>query len=172
MKGCGRTFCHWCEQEMIHRDHRRHYEASSALNQILHREGPAHMQVGDIDTYAVKWIGDKTLWRGLEHKQAGQALGKGQQRALTELAMAIHHAAVCPDSPVPFLLGSTIHVVRGPLEPELNGRRKVDFVGRQVVESLWPVEEPFTPLTRQEFYDWLNGGPGWEPRKSRGRWWS
>ncbi len=171
MSGCGRTFCQWCEQEMIHRDHRHGYEASSALNQILHREGPAHMQVGDLDSYAVKWVGNKTLWRGLEHKQKDQELGRGQARVLVELAKVIHHATICPESPVDFLPGSSIYIVRGLLEPEIGGRQKVDFADKQIVEALWPVGDPFEPRTRLELYDWLNGGPGWEPRKARGRWW-
>jgi hypothetical protein len=156
---------------MIHRDHRRSYEASSALNQILHREGPAHMQVGDLDSYAVKWIGEKTLWRGLEHKQADQKLGKGQERVLTDLAKAIHHAVVCPESPVQFIPGSGIYIVRGALEPETGSRRKVDFAGKQILTPLWPEDDAIEPASRAKFYDWLNHGPDWEPRRGRGRWW-
>ena len=44
---------------------------------------------------------------------------------VTELAMAIHHCTVCPDSPVPFLPGSSIYVIRGSLDPEIGGRYSV-----------------------------------------------
>jgi hypothetical protein len=55
--GCGRTFCRKCGQEMIHRDHRHGYESSSALGQIIWRDGPAFLSVMDLDAVSRKGLG-------------------------------------------------------------------------------------------------------------------
>jgi hypothetical protein len=48
-----RHFCVDCEREMIHRDNRAGYESSSAIGQIISRDGPRsnHFGGGDIDFY-------------------------------------------------------------------------------------------------------------------------
>jgi hypothetical protein len=170
MRGCARTFCPNCDEEMIHRDHRHGYESASALGQIVHREGPYEIQYGDIDGYAVKWMGDQTLFRLLEHKQKGQALGTGQGRVFTELAQALDHAVGCPESPVKWVPGSGFYIITGPLEPETAGHRKVDFAGKQVLKNL-ANGDVFNPTTRIDLWNWVNGGPGWRPRKGVGRSW-
>lgn len=151
---------------MIHRDHRRGYEASSALNQIIHREGPAEIAVGDVDTYVEKWFGDRAVLRLLEHKQADQELGRAQRVALGDLDKAIRGLGerLCPGSE------SGVFVLRGRLEPEIGGRRRVDFASRQVIERM-DGTVALEPRVRAELWDWLNCGPNWTSREGRGRWW-
>jgi hypothetical protein len=155
---------------MIHRDNRRSYEASSALNQIIHREGPAELTVGDIDTYAEKWIGDTAILRLLEHKQPDQPLGRAQARVLKDFDLVIRAAVTRPTDGVRLDERSGVYLVRGLLRAEDSGRRKVNFSGPQVVERLdgTPVLQP---TSRVELWDWLNGGQGWTSRDNRGRWW-
>jgi len=156
---------------MIHRDHRRGYEASSALNQLLHREGPDHAAVGDIDTYFENNEHGEYRLIMLEHKQPDQALGGAQAKVLRHLDSCIRHAVEHPP-----LRGlrlkeiSGVYILRGPLEAASNGRHKVDFVGPHVVESL--DGRPIAKFQRRkDFYDWLNGSPHWRPRNNRGRSW-
>lgn len=142
------------------------YEAASALNQIIHREGPAELAVGDVDTYVEKWLGDTTALRLLEHKQPSQALGRAQEKVLAHLNQAIRHAVECPDSGLNLHAESGVYVVRGDLEPEAEGRRKVDFASRQIVTRL-DGEYVFEPNRRVELWDWLNCGPGVDVARRR-----
>lgn len=135
MRGCGRTFCPYCREEMIHRDHRHGHEAASAFNQILHREGPKNLAAGDIDNYTDKWIGDVHALRILEHKQPDQALGRAQAQALAALDEAIRCAAARSSGwTSPSLVSrdnkagelklhntSGVYVIRGHLQPATLG---------------------------------------------------
>ena len=169
MRGCGRHFCAHCGEEMIHRDHQRQYEASSALGQIIHREGPAHFTYGDIDGYAAKWLRAGTLLKILEHKQPDQQLGKAQSKVLGDIDKIVRFALGKPECGVVLLDGSGVFIIRGELEPE-GPQHKCDFATKQIVQTV-DGSTVFEPNTRKELYDWLNGGADWTPRLSRARWW-
>jgi hypothetical protein len=149
---------------MIHRDNRHGYEASSALNQIIHREGPKQLTVGDVDSYALKFVGPRACLRLIEHKQPEQALKRMQQQALGLFDQCIRHAAehalfgVAP--------GSGVYLMRGPLGASTEGRRKVDFTGPQTVETL-SGNAVLRPRSRWELWDWLCCGTPWQARNER-----
>ena len=166
----GRTFCTQCGHELIHRDNRQAWEASSSLNQIIHREGPALMTCGDIDTYVEKWRGNTTILRLLEHKQPDQKLGRAQARVLEDIDRMIRHAIAHPSNDLQLSPDSGVFIIRGKISGEDHGKRKVDFAGPQVVDRL-DGERVLTPKNRKELFDWINGGPDWTPRNNRGRWW-
>jgi hypothetical protein len=148
---------------MIHRDHRQHYESASALGQILHREGPNEMTIGDIDLYCLKKA-TRTL-RLFEHKQPDQGLGIQQSSVLWLLDRAIKSAAQ------QYGLGSEsgVYIIQGALDVATESNKsKVDFAGQQLVKRL-DGTTALTPANRKEFYDWLNCGPNWTSRANRGR---
>lgn len=149
---------------MIHRDNRKHYEGSSALNQIIHREGPVELTVGDIDTYAVKFMGNRACVRLIEHKQPTQPLKQMQARALTVIDDCLRHAA--EQSFCGIAEGSGVYVMRGQLSPTEGGRREVNFDGRQVVETLLGTTV-LQPTRREELWDWLCCGTPHRLRKER-----
>jgi hypothetical protein len=158
---CERTFCRNCGEEMIHRDNRHSYEASSALNQIIHREGPRNLTVGDCDTYSMILLPDFTVCvRLLEHKQPKQALKPQQAKALAVIDRMFRHAAsdklkvwirndqyiLAPDSGV--------FLVRGHLKAGKDGHRKVDFADKPIVETL-EGKSVLVPKNRKALWDWL-----------------
>lgn len=171
---CRRTFCLDCDEELIHRDHRKSYESASALGQILHRQGPAEITVGDVDLLCAKWRGSPrdrcrcgTL-RVIEHKQPDQSMGALQRRALEALDEAIQIAINHPSETLRLTPESGVHIVRGHLDPAISRRREVEFHGAQTITKL-DGAVVFAPKTRIQFYDWLNCGPGWTSRGGRAR---
>jgi hypothetical protein len=168
---CPRQFCPYCGFELIHRDHRRGYESASSLGQILHREGPRQLTCGDIDLYVVKLMRrrgacDLCLLRILEHKQMGQPLGMMQGKALRAIEQLF--AVGLADPALNLHPDSGLFLVRGGIEGEQDGKRKVNYTGPQIITRI-NGDTVFAPSTRTEFYDWLNGGPGWTSREGRGR---
>lgn len=160
---CVRTFCKTCGQELIHRDHRQHYESASALGQILHREGPGQMAIGDIDLYCLKKA--KRTLRLLEHKQPDQQLGGQQSGALWMLDRCINFAA----KQFGLSSDSGVYIIQGALDVATESNKaKVDFAGQQLVKRL-DGTTALSPANRKELYDWLNCGPDWTPRQNRGR---
>ena len=162
---CRRTYCVGCGEEMIHRDNRHSYEASSAFNQIIHREGPRRVIVGDIDTYAYKdelKPGPNEIIRLIEHKQPDQKLKSLQGKALACIDRCLRHASY--DKLI--AVGSGVFVVRGDLEGSNYGRRKVDFSGKQIVRTL-NGELVLSPKTRKELWDWLCCGLPWTARNEQ-----
>jgi hypothetical protein len=160
---CGRQFCPICDEELIHRDHRQSREASSSLNTLFHREGPFNMAVGDIDSYCEATVDGLYLLRILEHKQPNQELSGAQKKVLEHLDACIRHAIAHPPPGLRLHPDSGVFIVRGPLDAEIRGRRKVNFTGRQIVYRL-DESVALEPQTRIEFYDWVYGRPGWTSR--------
>jgi len=136
---------------MIHRDNRRGYEASSALNQIIHREGPRQLTIGDVDTYCIRINGNgPATVRLIEHKQPEQRIKMMQAIALESFGRALQCAAaqqLVADN-------SGVFVLRGQLTASSGGRRKVDFAGPQTLQTIdgKPVREF---AKRGELWDWL-----------------
>lgn len=157
---CGRTYCPYCGEEMIHRDNRHANEASSAFNQIVHREGPRELIIGDVDTYAARLIGPHVCLRLIEHKQPHQAMKRMQSVALA-LFDGCLRAAVNDGRLLP---GSGVYVMRGQLSAAADGRHKVDFAGRQIVFAL-DGSVAFAPRSRFELWDWLCCGQPWRSRR-------
>jgi hypothetical protein len=152
---------------MIHRDHRQADESSSALGQIIHQEAPREMTVGDLDLYVMKYRGNIANFKGLEHKNPNQAVGRMQAGVLQILDGLIQHAIVNPPDNIRLDPDSGIFIVRGALsEGEIS--KRVDFSGPQIVKRL-DGSTALAPKSRKEFYDWLNGGPDWTPRGGRSR---
>lgn len=80
-------FCPRCGDRWIHQTNRQFDEASSGLNEIIRREGPKDLTIGDVDTYGLKlWIEklsrDEVLLRWLEHKRPNQDVRAMQRKAL------------------------------------------------------------------------------------------
>jgi len=171
---CRRTFCPDCDQEMIHRDHRKSYESASALGQIIHRQGPKQVTVGDLDLYCAKWFMSKNdpcihgVLRLLEHKQSGQAIGALQKSVLTALHEIFDIAINNPSAKLQLDPRSGVYIIRGPIGAATSARREVDFENKQLISNIDGTIN-FAPRTRNEFYEWLNCGPGWEPRHNQGR---
>jgi hypothetical protein len=178
---CARTDCRTCGEAMIHRDHRRGYESSSPLGQIVSRDGPrGRSSAADLDLI---WReGDlppdgRTLLRVLEHKQPASEINDGQRRTLRILAAIVNHAVSCALSPIRLDSDSGVFLIRGEVGAETDGHRKTILVGPQ---RIWKVEGTVgraVTITRshREFFDWLSvhagsgqpGRPAWWPLRNR-----
>ena len=162
--GCARVFCGYCGGELIHRDNRKNYEASSAFNQIMHREGPVECTCGDIDTYFLKIRKDDEGTQRyrlliIEHKQPDQRLRAMQFKALSILDQCLQIAV---DQDV-LEKGSGVVIMRGLLRAESKRHKRVDFGSKQVIESLYG-EVIFCPQTRDELWSWMCGGESFTKR--------
>jgi hypothetical protein len=153
---------------MIHRDHRKSYESASAFGQIMHNQGPRQLTAGDLDLYTAKWIGRKLLLKLLEHKQPDQQIGAMQAKVLMALDRVLRAAVINRPPGLELHPDSGVFILRGPLEAQTEGRKKVDFAGPQIVERL-DGTIVLKPKTRGELFDWINGGPGWAPRAGAAR---
>jgi hypothetical protein len=138
------------------------------LGQIIHRQGPKELTVGDLDLYCAKWRGNHLTLRALEHKQSNQQLGRMQGSVLSVLDTMFQIAIANPTPTLRLTSDSGIFIVRGPIEAATSKRREVDFINRQTVSKV-DGSCPFQHRTRKEFYDWLNGGSDWTPRRSAPR---
>jgi hypothetical protein len=152
---------------MIHRDNRKPWESASGLGQIVHREGPTFIAVGDVDLYVGKlWPPGGPVIRLIEQKQANQVLGNAQEATLKLLDKAIRayaatgHLNPHHESGV-FLLRGSIGMWKG----------KVNFLGRTFKVLRMDGSIALEPPRRKQLFDWLNCGPDWEPRKGQWRRW-
>ena len=154
--GCPRSFCPSCDEEMIHRDHRRFYESASGFGQIVSRDGPRSFTVGDVDLYHWKSLGDIQILRLLEHKQRDQPIKPMQRKVLRFLETVIAHATDCPLSPLRLHPSSSAYIFRGDIHAESNGRRKT-WMGSQ---NVWNPRSGWFHLGDQtEVFAWLDGQP-------------
>ena len=151
---CRRTFCPDWDEEMIHRDHRKHYESASGLGQIISREAPRTLTTGDVDQYVRKWLGDMTLLRLIEHKQPDQELKAQQQRALTDLDRIVRHATGDPNLHLDPRSG--VYIMRGEIGAATSARREAQFEGKQVLYDVRG-NVIFEPRDRRQLWDWLDG---------------
>lgn len=136
--GCGRHFCKWCEEEMIHRDHRKFYESASALGQIIWREGPDRLSVTDLDVVSRKGLPNGLqLLRGIEQKQPGHKFEDAQEQTLRLLDSVIVHAGLCPAA-VELHVDprSGIYVIRGEVAAAADWPRQTMFCGTQQIVKL------------------------------------
>lgn len=146
---CGRTYCQYCGEELIHRDHRKFYESSSALGQILSRAGPKYIGVSDADAIIFKRT--KKILRIIEQKNPDHTMGSSQKGILSLLSnifdLAKDNGLLHKDSGVFVLLG----MIQGATE----GRRKCLFDGEQVLYNLHG-EKIDAFQTEEQFFDWLD----------------
>lgn len=160
--GCSRIYCPACGEELIHRDHRKYWESSSSLGQIMRNYGPKEIALSDID--AALWKKAYNCLRFFEHKQPNAEFGDQQCKLLRTLQNIINFA-VKHD-----LLDarSGVYIIRGDLHGSNHGRREVDFRGPQVVSSL---DGPtiLTAKTHRELNDWINCDKYWTRRKGISR---
>lgn len=165
MSGCGRHFCDKCGEELIHRDHRKMYESSSALGQIVSREGPKNISVADIDLASLKLLKNgngnynnniKKLLRIIEQKQPDHSL-KGPQRNILYLIDAIiQHCLSCPKA-IDLKLDerSGVYIIRGLIDGAINGKRETKFNGSQIIEKLSNGQK-FEIFTHEIFFQFLD----------------
>lgn len=138
MSGCGRHFCKWCGEEMIHRDHRKHYESASALGQITWREGPVQLSVTDLDMMSRKGLSSGlNLLRGIEQKQPGHKFELAQEQTLRLLDQVIRHAGLCQAAAELHVdPRSGLYVMRGEVAASPDWPRQTQFCGDQEIENL------------------------------------
>ncbi len=135
--GCPRCFCDGCGEEMIHRDHRKHYESSSALGQILYREGPSKISLCDVDLVSRKGLADgSTLLRIVEHKQPTHR-GVTQAKILDILDGTISHCVCCTAAAhLKLHERSGVYIMRGHIAGATNGNRPTRFASNQVMDRI------------------------------------
>src|SRR5215469_7965790 len=92
---CTRAFCRDCGEEMIHRDHRKYYESSSGLGQIIHRDMTRAFGAADLDMAVERTRRGVTLFRTIEQKQSAHRFTGSQPQIMGVLAALIDHAAAC-----------------------------------------------------------------------------
>jgi hypothetical protein len=156
--GCGRHFCPICGEEFIHRDHRKIYESSSALGQIINREGPKNLTVGDIDTISLKRLKNKTkLFRIIEHKEPGHKFEKPQQESLKFLSDIILHCLICPEAVRDLQLDqrSAVYIMRGLIEAANSVKKETTFKGIQRIKRLRDGAEKEFP-DHESFFKFLD----------------
>lgn len=137
MSGCGRQFC-GCGQELIHRDHRHGYESSSALGQIVSREGPLKLSAADIDLVTLKGLRDgRRLIRVLEQKQPTHGFKPGQQEILQILDGALTHCKTCPTADLLKLdARSGVFIIHGNIAAADSPRKETVLHGEQTIRQL------------------------------------
>lgn len=138
MRGCGRNYCPHCDEETIHRDHRRGYESASCLGQIVWREGPKNLSVMDLDLVSRKGMQDGTqLLRLVEQKQVGHKFEGPQERTLQLLDAMISHASLCKNAThLHVNPRSGVYVVRGEMGAATSIRRQTTFLGPQTIHQM------------------------------------
>lgn len=136
--GCGRQFCSKCEEELIHRDHRKIYESSSALGQIIWREGPRDLTASDLDILALKILNNNFhLLRLIEQKNPTHKFETPQMRALKLLDAMIMHCRICPKAEdLAVDPRSGVYIIRGLIEAANKGKRKTILKGKQIIHRL------------------------------------
>lgn len=163
MKSCGgRHFCPGCDEELIHRDHRKGWESASAFGQIVWRDGPKLLTTGDIDHYAAAFSRNgPSLLRLIEHKQPEQVLKPMQEKVLLLLGDVMQHAIECPHFTGSLDLRSGVFVVRGSVTAESEGTRRTFFEGTQEVSRA--TADGFLEVGELEdaerVFRWLEGTP-------------
>ena len=157
MTGCGRMFCPHCDEEMIHRDHRKGYESASALGQIIWREGPGRLSVTDLDLASRKGLpSGQQLLRLLEQKQPGHKFGISQERTLKLLDSLILHAIACPEAASLQLdPRSGVYVLRGEVAAAQEWPRQTMLCGVQEVERLTTGGQ-FKFETHEQLFEFLD----------------
>lgn len=167
MKGCGRTYCPHCTEEMIHRDHRRGYESASCLGQIVWREGPLALSVTDLDLVSRKGMRDGSqLLRLVEQKQLGHKFESAQERTLRLMNAVITHAALCESATELHVSPrSGVYVVRGQLGAATSSRQETMFLGPQTIEQLG-TGQTYDITSHEAFFRFLD--PEDDRRRRRG----
>jgi hypothetical protein len=156
---------------LIHRDHRKGWESSSALGQIIWRVGPVEVTTGDVDMAVECRLRDGRVRMLLLEKMLPTSnLDKKPQRLLQRhLALILEHAVHCDafsrESGLRLDEDSGFYLIVGALEGKPTGRREVFFVGPQSVRHLLHDERAFEVADMRSLNDWLHGGPGWTWRR-------
>lgn len=170
---CARAFCDGCGEELIHRDHRKHYESSSGLGQIVRRDMTDKFGVTDIDLAVERTRGGVTLLKLVEQKQERHRFRGSQAQIMAVLAALIDHAKDCADFTAYQLApDSGAYVAYGEIVPETGVgstmRQKLWLPGQLIVDRLGG--DPSTEeLTRLDFLLWLASTADERQEYSRGR---
>lgn len=169
--GCGRQFCPGCQEELIHRDHRKGWESASTLGQIVWRDGPKVMGAMDMDLCTERCDKGKHLLRMLEHKQeAAKPLRFSQTHILGLLANILDQAIRCTDpihADTKLDSRSGLFLIRGPIAGAETGRHKCAFTGPQTVTRLVDQKELAVFDAHKDirpFMSWIYGNSAWSPR--------
>jgi hypothetical protein len=152
--GCRRVYCPGCDEEMIHRDHRRPWESSSSLGQVVRRiVTEPDVTFMDIDLFNYKR--SLRLVRGIEHKQADSRADKfGQSEALGILARALDLLVEIDG----YDERSGVYLIRGDIRGATESHRKVEVAGPQVVRRIGSANGEVVISTRDQFHDWFYRG--------------
>jgi hypothetical protein len=170
MGGCGRQWCSVCDEELIHRDHRKFYESSSALGQIVWREGPVNVTVCDLDLASRKGLSNGfQLVRLVEQKQPDHTLRAPQARLLFLLDACLGHCASCPGAvDLQIDKRSGLLLVHGHIAASTRARHETIFDGPQTVEHV-RTKQRIEVLSHEEFFRVLDPedsqrrhGNGWK----------
>lgn len=154
--GCGRQFCKKCGEELIHRDHRKIYESSSALGQIVSREGPKNLSVADIDLVSLKIMNRKKLLRIIEQKQPNHSLKWPQKEILRLIAEIISHCIDCKFAHNLNLDNrSGVYIMRGMIKGAKEGKKITRFDSCQKIERI-TTEQNGTIYTHEDFFNFLD----------------
>jgi hypothetical protein len=156
---CRRAFCETCSEEMIHRDHRKYYESSSGLGQVVNRDMARSFGTTDLDLVSERTRGGVTLVRAIEQKQSAHHFVGSQSQIMAVLAALIDHARDCKEFTAYRLApDSGAYVAYGEIVPASGTggteRQRLWLPERLTVQRLGNDPEE-TELTRLNFLLWV-----------------
>lgn len=172
--GCPRCRCAGCDEEMIHRDHRKFYESSSGFGQIISRDfGHGPFGWADVDLVlerAALHRDQLPLLMVFEHKETSSKVSDSQQKILRRWAIIVHLAIVARKLDP----NSGVYTVRGRIAGLTTGYRETYFDGAQVIERILPrldagAKESWIVGSQNELFSWIDARLGVVPKDRRWR---
>jgi hypothetical protein len=136
--GCRGHRCPGCGQPLIHRDNRQAYETSSAIADIIGREGPVNLAVTSLLASRKGLSNGKQLLRLIEHMQQTHRLeARSQWGTLSLFDDMCEHCVRCPDAAAIGLAArSGVLLINGLMTSDPNGDGAARFDGPQTVTRL------------------------------------
>ncbi len=137
-KTCGPIYCPTCGKMCIHLLHRKIYESSSGLGQIIWREGPTKLTVSDLDIVTFKSLkNNEILLRLIEQKQPRHKFERPQEQILRLLDAIIYHCCLCPEAKdLKLNTRSGVYILRGLIEAATSDREETILKGQQTIQRL------------------------------------
>lgn len=172
--GCPRLRCSGCDEEMIHRDHRKFYESSSGFGQIISRDfGHGPFGWADVDLVLERdglHRDHLPLLMVFEHKESSAEIRGSQAKILRRLSIIVHLAIVAGTLDP----NSGVYTVRGRIAGVKSGHRETYFDGAQVIERILPrldagAKESWIVGSQNELFSWIDERLGPVPQDRRWR---